>query len=597
MTISLITFPKFKLTLGVTEYENVKLKYAKVIRNENGFDVATIILNDTSLVPDTVTAGTAVQLEVGEKGSAYPTNPMFKGVCKFPVTELSKEPSLTLSCVGAGYGLGQMICGSEYGVQSVNPTVKTIATIIGNANYGIVPQYVNRVFGAGASGDSGFDYDAATRVSDTGTDPDINYISFPYKPANQCLNDLCDLVTALRAGSAGSHWIVTTDDMLHEKQVGVTQTGWTLYYGNSQANATLTYGESYDLANIESLGPEANYIIYYGKWRRPSNGDGVTENTSALWSAMDADTTLSDDAVNYIVNSYSVKMLRNNAVGSVTGGWYPSGRNAAWDFSGFTDFNVPTLNFYILRHCPGAWSNFYVYLETDLGGGAFGYGYTDLTSDVSADDQWVHFSLPVGPYYNVPERFTDFKWYGDGNLDWSQVDAIRFRWQCNQNDYVCVDGLYFGDVDLCRVAYDSSISPYSMRLITDNIGKDDSLIAADDSGIMAQLAYAELLRSSATSNAGYVKLKGVIPEALPGQYFYLQADMRATKIVHEIDGTGFHTTPYLTNDLLNGRARMRYEDLNKVYADIRPEFQDRQATSIKAGNVDWRITRLAVDYA
>jgi hypothetical protein len=32
-------------------------------------------------------------------------------------------------------------------------------------------------------------------------------------------------------------------------------------------------------------------------------------------------------------------------------------------------------------------------------------------------------------------------------------------------------------------------------------------------------------------------------------------------------------------------------------AAIRPEFQDRQSSSIKAGSVDWRITRLVEDYS
>ena len=73
--------------------------------------------------------------------------------------------------------------------------------------------------------------------------------------------------------------------------------------------------------------------------------------------------------------------------------------------------------------------------------------------------------------------------------------------------------------------------------------------------------------------------------------------MRATKITHVIKGDDYTTILSLTDDITNGRARIRYEDLNKVYASQRPEWQDRAASNIKAGSVDWRITRLTKDYA
>jgi hypothetical protein len=135
-----------------------------------------------------------------------------------------------------------------------------------------------------------------------------------------------------------------------------------------------------------------------------------------------------------------------------------------------------------------------------------------------------------------------------------------------------------------------------MRLITDNVGKDDSLVATDDSGVMAQLAYAELLRQQKVTYHQTLTMP-MIPKALPGQQFSLATvTYRASEIVHEIAGDDYTTTLTLTSDLINGRTRQRYEDVNKAYANMRPEFQDRQASSIKAGQVDWRITRLVTDY-
>jgi hypothetical protein len=139
-----------------------------------------------------------------------------------------------------------------------------------------------------------------------------------------------------------------------------------------------------------------------------------------------------------------------------------------------------------------------------------------------------------------------------------------------------------------------------MRLIVDNVGKDDTLTSGTpgttDIGLMAQMAYSELLRLQTTSLVGTVETP-MLADLLPGQYLYIQTtDFRVTKIVHNISKTGYTSLISVTDDVTNGRARNRYEDLGKQLAAIRPEFQDRQASSIKAGSVDIRITRLAEDY-
>jgi hypothetical protein len=140
-----------------------------------------------------------------------------------------------------------------------------------------------------------------------------------------------------------------------------------------------------------------------------------------------------------------------------------------------------------------------------------------------------------------------------------------------------------------------------MQLITDNIGKDDTLkagtVGTTDTGLMAQYAYAELLRRQKDTQNITVETD-MLHTALPGEFFSIQSiDFRPTKIIDTIDNRGYKSLFYMTDDILNGNSRPRYEDQNKVWAAIRPEWQDRQASNIKAGSVDWRIAQLIEDYA
>jgi hypothetical protein len=59
---------------------------------------------------------------------------------------------------------------------------------------------------------------------------------------------------------------------------------------------------------------------------------------------------------------------------------------------------------------------------------------------------------------------------------------------------------------------------------------------------------------------------------------------------------GFRSKIEVTTDVTNSHARSRYEDANKMYAAIRPEYQDRQATNQKTGDLDIRIARLEKAY-
>jgi hypothetical protein len=378
------------------------------------------------------------------------------------------------------------------------------------------------------------------------------------------------------------------------KTIGANPAGWPKYFGNSQSTATLQYGQDYIESNFEALGPESNYVIYYGSWRRPSDGDSFTENNSADWS-IGANMSKNDyPSPQKVVNSYAIGAF---ITASPTGPFqlaYPSSKDAAWDFSGFTEFNTPNLNVYLN---PGAIngsgaSDWYVLLYTD----ASNWFYCKL-EDWSGIDTWTHFSIPVGPFFNVQGNTTKYKWLKSGSPSWGNINWIEFgNSSVTNSDGLYVDGLHFGDAKICRVAQKSGASIYNMKTIIDNVGKDDSLQASNASGVMASLAYAELLRQQATSYTGYV-ITPILPEALPGQYFFLTgADFRATRITHTLSANGLLSKLYLTTDLLNSNTRHRYEDINRIYAAIRPQWQDRESSSLKSGEVDWRITRLVKSY-
>jgi hypothetical protein len=404
-----------------------------------------------------------------------------------------------------------------------------------------------------------------------------------------------DLVTALKDGAAGPHWIVTNDDKFRFKTVGANQTGWTKYYSgatNTDGKSTLTYGDDYESSNFELLPAEINTVVYYGAWRRPSNGDVWTENTAALWSEADCDVTDDTDAGDHKVNNASILMTANHAV-NIPACAYPSTGDLNYDFSSavFSDFNVPSLNVWLKRSAGSVW------IDLVCTTGSFRYiAWNDGTSKgiMTDADRWYHINAPIGDYANMQEEIWDNVL---GTASWDDIQAVAITGSAGVGTKVWIDGLYFGDSAVCRVATNTSVTPDCMTLTVDNIGKDDSLVASDDSGVMAQLAKAELQRQTTEAFVGNLKCQ-MFPSALPGQLWSVTAaDFRAAKLEHEIHSGDYSTTLYLTNDLINGKTRLRYDDVNKVYASIRPEWQDRQASNIKAGSVDYRIARLVKDYA
>jgi hypothetical protein len=594
--IHALEFPDASRTLV-----NELLVEAKVTLRENALSTASITIdNESDTYPYEVAAGSNIELFVGEDEDNL--TDMFNGWVNFPAATIGKNKRALLECDHIGFSLAEMLVAQEYGAQSSNPTLDTITEILTDASYGIVPKYVNKILGTAT--DSGYSLSTAGTI-DTITGS-INYIDFPFKPADKSLNDLCDILTALKAGSAGPHWIVDNNGNLRVKlvtsnqaYVSETNRGWTKYYGgadNTAGQANLTLGEDINLVDLEEQAAEGNYIVYHGNWRKPSNGDAWTDADVSGWGTSGS-ISLASNSTDFVVGSASLEAT----CGDVDTSWfyYPTTKDAGWDFTKIGDpTHVPTLSFSAKRLGvnDGRWISIYT---DDTHFTVLRLNSTTVNFPLD-DDRWYKIDVPIGPYWQLKESWSDMYWSSTDNIDWSNINWIEFGINGAANNRFLVDGLHFGNVPICRTAWNSALpsnSKCKMRLITDSVGKDDSLIASDDSGLIAQLAHAELLRQQKATNHITVKLP-IIPDALPGQWFSLEGfDYRATKIVHEIKSNDYTTTLYLTDDLTNSKNRPRWEDVNRQYANIRPEFQDRQASNLKAGSIDWRIQKLVKDYA
>lgn len=594
--------PQLKVTLGTEVFTNSNILAVKIVRNENGFDNATITMNDHQSIyyPDIVTAETAVQIDLKDASEASYTT-IFKGIVRFPTLPTDDASEfIRLDCDGAGYGFADTVCAQEYGAQSKNVTLDTIAEIITDATNGIVPKWVNKILGSATA--SGFSYDTSNVETITGSIP---YIIFPYKTNQKSIDDILDAVQAIKGAAAGAHWIVTTDDHLRVKLVDGTQTGWTKYYKNSQALATLTQSPDLLKSEFQKMGPEANYIIYYGAWRRPSNGDSWTELNAASWNATDCTVADDTDAGDYKVNTAAIARTRTHAV-NIPQIAYPSTLDWNYDLSSavFKEHNVPSLNVWLKRDdvSVGGW--------IDLVDGSTNYFRHDFSTEVPDANRWYHISLPVGDYSNVNAE----NWDISGAADWSDIQYISFVGGTANGGILWVDGLHFGDASVCRIAKNSTnITAHKLKVkvLTDKIGKDDTLTSGTpgttDLGLMAKLAYTELLRLQKTSLVGTVTTP-MLYDLLPGQWLHIHAkknksgsynvdsDFRVTRITHNLSADSFTSQLEVTDDLTNSHTRPAYDSFNKQMELIRPDVQDRQAASIKAGDIDIRVTPLEEDY-
>jgi hypothetical protein len=596
---------RLTVTTGGTAYviSQSRVEKGKITRNENGFDTADFTVfdgagtNKSIYYPDMIEAGSLIKCEM-KKYSDTSWTTVFNGVIRFAHVILTDRHMLELKCDGAGYGFTETVVGEEYGTESQNLTLDKISEILTDGTHGIIPLWVNKILG-NSGNDSGYSYTFANVEDIVGS---MKYVYFPFKPCDKAIADLADLLQAIKGANAGCHWIVDVDNKFRLKTVGSDQSGWDDYYGGSITEATMVEGVDFLSFNLNTLSKEANYILYHGVFRKPADGDKWTENNSGLWSCGGGG-SVSDEATIVKVGSYSLKF----SPGSIFGDWidYPAALNASWDISkAGGKFNIPSLAFY-LYNTTG--SSIALLLRSHVSGSSGNFILSSLLAPPAAT--WKDYNIPLGPY--ARSSVDGLYWLPQiigGPPSWDDIDSICF-WAYANTGALYVDGLNIvGHV--LRGAKETGIgssNKLKMKVVNDDVGKDDSLVASDDSGIMAQLAKAELYRSKTTPLVGELYLP-CFCDMLPGQLVHIHAkknksgtfnidmDMRIVKLEHNFSVAAFSTTASVTSDVKNSYPRIAWTNMNKVLASARPEFQDRQATSIKTRDVDITQTILEKTY-
>jgi hypothetical protein len=581
---------------------------------ENGFDTATFLVSDKDATKiDIVSAGKSVSLGFANKNETMPT--VFTGkIYRVDPTQTLSGYVLKAECDAYGCGLDYMLCGEEYGTQSRNPTLDTILEIIDDATNGIIPNWAEKILGGNASG-----YTYTTEIETiVGTIP---YYYSAFKPCSKTINDLCDIVQAIKGTSAGCHWRVDSANRFLLATVGNhaydVAKYWPTWWRKTQTESTLIEGENISV-QLQQLDQEANYILYHSRLRKPAN-EIWTENNSASWGKVETlgtgDSAITDDsdATDVVAGNYSLNVLCESGGGGGLYFYYPSTQDMGVDITKIGgQFSIPTLSFYIRPDSDvglSAGSTPFVELHNGAYNSANYFLYT-IGGYLQAN-KWTQVVLPLGSYAkDYPYTGTDYIASEGGTPDWTDIDTIVFGFanSAAAAGTIHLDGLTINGYIL-RVASQtagySATDPCKIKLITDTQGKDDSLVASDDTGTIGRLAYAEYLKCKTTPYVGTIKIQAV-NDIYPGQLIQLKAKkcsdtyqidstFRVTKVTHTISDSAV-TTLEVTSDIINSVPQSVPNRVNKLYDAIRPEFQDRQATSLKTRDIDITLPILEKSY-
>jgi len=522
---------------------------------------------------------------------------------------------IKVECDGAGYGLGVMLCGDEYGTDSANSGLDTIKTIIEDNSNGIVDAWTNNVLGD-TVGPTASGYSYTTQIETiAGT---IGYIYFPYKPCTKAINDVCDIVQAIKGTNAGPHWIVDTSNRVLLTTIGAHATPadsyWKTYWNITSEASTLTEGKDFTKFRFNTLSKEANYVLYHGPMVKPLVPDIWSNNNSANWG-VNAYLAKADDAVDYQVGTHSISLTTQNYDGPPKKhavAYYPSSMDLGLNINAMGgEYTAPTFHAWAMMDAAfyADTDNDYCFAfftsATDFYYTVDQYGAGPTRRMFGNSDEWVEFTFPVGSNWNLqPSNLPKWIWGFNrvGTPSWTNINAVGVDFFFGNNGLEgWIDGVYLGgSVQRAArqvVAY-TAADPCKIKLITDSVAKDDTLNAADDSGLIGRLLYAEYLRSSSTPTVGSFTTKDMIPNLLPGQLIPLEAKkrvdgtykiddtFRALRVIHNIVGNSYSTTVEVTDDLKNANPRPVPSQYNALLGAVRPETQDRQASSIKLRDID-----------
>jgi hypothetical protein len=585
--------PRFKIEADSTEITDLCISTV-VTRPENAISRCTLLASNTDGATFISKLDLFDILKVSARYGSDSWTKIFEGVIE-DVGPVVPAPGFMCTALAYGYGraLRNTHCDTSFGKESQNPTLNEPHEIWED----LVDNYVNKSFGGAATGYA----ITKTYIHDL-ANPSINYVNAAYKSCLEMVNLICDLRQSV-SPTSGPHWFVDPSKNLRIEVLGTDQTGWTKWWRTNEAGSTLTQGEDLLAFNFKKRSRVfANKIVLCSDLRKPGY-DYWTNNQSGLWGSETA--VLTDDADTKVVGSHSLKLEPSNAVDAAYM-WYPSAKNAGWDFTkcGSEQTN-PTLNLYARRN-------------QDLGAGSMlslftsagnRYYISVFNDQIDVSDEWVHLTYALGPYWNLRSRgeMRRYRWLTQGAPNWNNINWIEFVINSGSgNNDLWTDDLHFSG-KIIREAYNSTSIASSkhehQHIIYLDIAVNDSLTAATDTGTAAQLAYSSLLTMQTTPTVGTVTTP-LIVDILPGQRVHIHADkqngtyriddtFRVKEAISSSNERSYFTTLQLTNDLDTFRAKgpaTQFSDLAKAV------FTDPEAKNLKASGIDLLIPRLSKDY-
>jgi hypothetical protein len=508
-----------------------------------------------------------------------------------PESDTSRGYRLPTKCYGFDIALDRMRVKTEYGSESVNSDITTVYDALFDSTVGIFPKYVHKVLATAT--DSGYLFNDGFALDDS--TPFLPYSHFPFTPVNDALKQLLDLYTAANNPDPGLHWTVIPDgatsyfcmDVIGDHTTAAVDDMWP-----TNCPVTLTIGENIRSVTYSKQPKEANYIVYFGKYEYPTN-ELLTEDAATYWTEYTANNvTITDDTSDKKVGSNSVK-FNFGATGAFESIFYFPVANLDITKIG-TKRTVPTWNFYIK-------ANNFQWVKLLVGTGDPLTDYSTKALTLPTNNTWGKTEVSLGTYIKEGGEDTWTTAAGTG-VDWTDIDYVGFdalRPATGQTD-IRFDDMRFRGI-VTRAAYHSDSGKYKIKLITDSLAKTTNLVAATDSGTVAQLAKAELLRAMTTPTIGSIMLDNLYPSIKPGQMIP-SLGFRITEVHFHIDDKNVFTELAVTDDLLNSYPLENTSfgptaQYNAIMKAVNPDFQDRDRGDLKARDIDIDQTILAKDYA
>jgi hypothetical protein len=445
--------PDIKVEAGSTEIQGDSIKTI-VFRPENAVSRVHLTANDYQGKNFIGELDAFTVLKVSLRYGSDSWVKVFEGKVEKVGPEIDVKQGQTLTAVAYGYGYGRALsdthCHVNFGQESENSALDTPTEIWDD----LVDNRINKNFDGAATG-----YAITKTKIKTINNPTVQFVKGGYRKNVDILNEVCRIYQGYQAGSASVHWFVDPSKNLWIDTVAahsVDTANWDDWWSTDQAGSTLTEGEDFVSSNFhKNVQGFANKILLFSDLRKPGY-DYWTEDSggSALWGN-DGYTSITDSAAQFVVGSHSLLFDPNGAVAGW--GYYPSGAAANWDITKMGSVkSIPRINFYYWKHLLTTATTWVVFStndtarKTDYYYAAFSNWHTD------PDDEWIHVSLPIGPYYLTASENKRFRWTAVGNPSWSNIDTLEFYTSGGGvNALLYVDDLHFSG-KIIREAYNST---------------------------------------------------------------------------------------------------------------------------------------------